>query len=131
LFNLLFYTEFFDGGLSQPHPGGSRGWGMSRHKNMLLERQAAPSWWGCLFAVCFARKKPSGWEFSVPARMDLADKLSNRSSKIFLLRENVYAFFEMISATMLAVCAGKVSSLWSCGLTLKRWTPHYWAMCTR
>ena len=29
------------------------------------------SWCGCLLAVCFASKKPSGCEFFVPARMDL------------------------------------------------------------
>ncbi len=51
---------------------GSQGWGVSPIKTMPLERQAAPSWWGCLCAMCFTSKKPPEQEFFVCARTDLA-----------------------------------------------------------
>jgi hypothetical protein len=48
---------------------------------MPLEKQSAPSWWGCLCTVCFASKKPSKREFFAPAGMDLAVKLFNHQRK--------------------------------------------------
>ena len=48
------------------------------NKTMPLERQTTPSWWWCLWAVCFrcfTSKKPSEWEIFVPAKTDLAVKL--------------------------------------------------------
>ena len=56
-------------------PGGGV---CSSIKTMPLEGQTAPSWWWCLWAVCFscfASKKPSEWEFFIPAKTDLAIKL--------------------------------------------------------
>ena len=32
-------------------------------KTMPLQRRMAPSWWGCVCAVCFASQKPSKMEF--------------------------------------------------------------------
>ncbi len=66
-------------------PGGGV---CSTIETMPLERQTAPSWWVCLCAVCFASKKPSEWEFFVPAGNDLAVKLFN---------ENILQFFSFLT----------------------------------
>jgi hypothetical protein len=44
-------------------------------KTMPLEGETAPSWWGCLCAVCFAGKKSSERELFVPAGTHLGVKL--------------------------------------------------------
>jgi hypothetical protein len=49
--------------LADPFCRGSWVWGMFCHKNMLLERQMAPSWCRCLCDVCFSSQKPSEQEF--------------------------------------------------------------------
>jgi hypothetical protein len=47
--------------LSNPFRRGSRGGVCSTIETMPLERQTAPSWWGCLCAVCLlAKSLPSG-----------------------------------------------------------------------
>ncbi len=47
-------------GISAEVPGGGV---CPSIKTMPLEKQMAPSWQGCLCAVCFASKKPFAWEF--------------------------------------------------------------------
>ncbi len=61
--------------LSNPFCRGSWCGVCSTIETMPLKRQTAPSWWGCLCAVCFASKKPSEWEFLNPAGLDLTVKL--------------------------------------------------------
>jgi hypothetical protein len=61
--------------LAGPFRRGSQSWGIFHLKTMPLERQLAPSWWGCLCAVCFASQKHSKREFFVSNRMNLAVKL--------------------------------------------------------
>jgi hypothetical protein len=59
---------------------------------MPLERQTAPSWWGCLCAtVCFASQKPSERENFVPARTDSAAKklLSTLGPGKYYIRDHI------------------------------------------
>ena len=57
---------------ANPFCRGSGRWGVFRYIEIMpLERQTAPSWWGCLFVVCFAGKKPPERDFFVPVRTDL------------------------------------------------------------
>jgi hypothetical protein len=80
----LILLKPFNGNLGQPLLQRLPGGGVClSNKTMPLEGQTAPSWWWCLWAVCFrcfASKKPSEREFFVPAGMDLAVKLLTEES---------------------------------------------------
>jgi hypothetical protein len=49
----------------------------------------APSWWGCLYDVCFASKKSYRTEFFVPARTDLGVELLKPTSLDRVLQQGV------------------------------------------
>ena len=60
---------------SNPLQRGSQGWGMFLHQNHGARLENGSSWWGSLFDVCFASKKSSEREFTVPARSHLGVQL--------------------------------------------------------
>jgi hypothetical protein len=75
---LLTQTERPVGSIAQPHPQNLLGVGYVlpiKIKTMLLEEQLAPSWWGCLCAVCFER------ELFAPAGIHLVIILLNQRSR--------------------------------------------------
>jgi len=61
--------------LSNPFQRGSRGKGVFIHGNHVARRENGSSWWGCLCDVCFASKKSSEWEFSIPTEQHLVVEL--------------------------------------------------------
>ncbi len=78
LFSPLFYWFYKNpstAALANPFCSSSQGWGMFVHQNHATGGGNGASWWGCLWAVCFASKKHSEQEFFVPAKTDLAVKL--------------------------------------------------------
>jgi hypothetical protein len=63
--------------LSNPFRRDSRGWGVFIHQNHGAGGGNGSIMVGMFMCLCLASKKPSEWEFFVPAGTDLAAKLLN------------------------------------------------------
>ena len=60
---------------SNPFRVGSRGWGTLIHQNHAAGEENGSLMVGMFVCLCLASKKPSEWEFFVPAGTDLGVKL--------------------------------------------------------
>ncbi len=78
LISPLLYNFIFNplmAASSNPFQRGSRGWGMLVHQNHGAGGGNGSIMVGMFVRLCLVSKKPSEWEFFVPAGMDLYVKL--------------------------------------------------------
>ena len=91
--NILSTRSIYPLKVAQPNPHcrGSWEWGMFVHQNHVPGGGNSLSWWGCLWAVCFASQKPLDREFLVPAGMDSAKLLNKQylAKKVIVLSSNI------------------------------------------